>query len=192
VHDISGNGHDGTRVGPVKIGVPGYTSGTTAYSFPGTKSPQGYLTVPYSSTLIAGTRNINISFYLNTTHTDSNPNADYDLVRMGDYPNQEYKVELAPNGQLNCTYHGSHGGGNHIQAGPNLADGAWHYIECIKTATDIELWIGTSPTTATEVGQTTFTVGSVSPPNGAPLIMGAHPGSDWYWGELDDVTLTFS
>src|SRR5258707_14460536 len=29
VHDISDNGHDGTRVGPVKIGVPGYTSGTT-------------------------------------------------------------------------------------------------------------------------------------------------------------------
>jgi hypothetical protein len=192
VHDISGNGHNGTRVGPVKIGVPGYTSGTTAYSFPGTKSPQGYLTVPYSSTLVAGTRNINISFYLNTTHHDSNLNADYDLVRMGDYPNQEYKVELAPNGQLNCTYHGSHGGGNHIQAGPDLADGAWHYIECIKTATDIELWIGTSPTTATEVGHTTFTVGSVSPPSGAPLIMGAHPGSDWYWGLLDDVTLTFS
>jgi hypothetical protein len=192
VHDTSGNGHNGKRVGPVKIGVPGYTSGTTAYSFPGTKSPQGYLTVPYSSTLVAGTRNINISFYLNTTHHDSNPNADYDLVRMGDYPNQEYKVELAPNGQLNCTYHGSNGGGNHILAGPDLADGAWHYIECIKTATDIELWIGTSPTTATEVGHTTFTVGSVSPPSGAPLIMGAHPGSDWYWGQLDDVTLTFS
>lgn len=187
VHDTSGNNNNGTVVGPVTIGVPGYTSGTTAYSFPGTKSPQGYLTVPYSSTLVAGPANIDISFWLNTTHHDSNLKADYDLVRMGDYPFQEYKVELEPNGQLNCTYHGSNGGGNHAQGGPDLADGSWHFIECKKTATQVQLWID-----GTDVQNTNFAVGTVSPPSGSPLIMGAHPGSDWYWGELDDVTLTFS
>jgi hypothetical protein len=186
-HDVSGNNNNGSIVGPVTIGVPGYTSGTTAYSFPGTSSPQGYVTVPYSSTLVAGSANIDISFYLNTTHHDSNLKADYDLVRMGDYPYQEYKVELEPNGQLNCTYHGSNGGGNHAQGGPDLADGSWHFIQCIKTATQIQLWID-----GTDVTNTNFTVGSVSPPSGTPLIMGAHPGSDWYWGELDDVTLAFS
>jgi hypothetical protein len=187
VHDISGHGHNGTIVGPVKLGLPGYTSGTTAYSFPGTNSPQAYLTVPYSSTLVAGSANIDISFYLNTTHTDSNLKADYDLVRMGDYPNQEYKVELEPNGQLNCTYHGSNGVGNHAQGGPDLADGSWHYIQCIKTATQIQLWVD-----GTDVQNTTYTVGTVAPPPGSPLVMGAHPGSDWYNGELDNVTLTFS
>ena len=55
--------------------------------------------VPYSPALVAGSANIDISFWLNTTHTDPN-SGDYDLVRMGDYPFQEYKVELEPNGQL--------------------------------------------------------------------------------------------
>jgi hypothetical protein len=142
--------------------------------------------VPYSPALVAGSANIDISFYLNTTHTDPKLTADYDLVRMGDYPFQEYKIELEPNGQLNCTYHGSNGGGNHAQGGPNLADGTWHYIQCIKTATQVQLWID-----GVDVKNTTFTIGSVSPPSGSDVIIGAHPGSDWYWGELDNVTMTF-
>jgi Concanavalin A-like lectin/glucanases superfamily len=186
-HDSTGHGHNGTIVGPVKLGVPGYTSSTTAYSFPGTKSPQAYVTVPYKSSLVACNDNIDISFYLNTTHTDSNLKADYDLVRMGDYPYQEYKVELEPNGQLNCTYHGSNGGGNHAQGGPDLANGSWHFIQCIKTATQIQLWID-----GTDVTNTNYKVGTVAPPSGTPLVMGAHPSSDWYWGNLDNVTLTFS
>jgi hypothetical protein len=185
--DASGNGHNGTIIGPVQTGVsPGYTAGTTAYSFGGLSSPQSYVSVPYSPTLVAGSANIDISFYLNTTHTDPKLTADYDLVRMGDYPFQEYKIELAPNGQLNCTYHGSNGGGNHAQGGPNLADGTWHYIQCIKTATQVQLWID-----GVDVKNTTFTIGSVSPPSGSPVVIGAHPGSDWYWGELDNVTMTF-
>jgi hypothetical protein len=185
--DASGNGHNGAIIGPVQTGVsPGYTAGTTAYSFGGLSSPQSYVSVPYSPTLVAGSANIDISFYLNTTHTDPKLTADYDLVRMGDYPFQEYKIELAPNGQLNCTYHGSNGGGNHAQGGPNLADGTWHYIQCIKTATQVQLWID-----GVDVKNTTFTIGSVSPPSGSPVVIGAHPGSDWYWGELDNVTMTF-
>jgi Concanavalin A-like lectin/glucanases superfamily len=184
--DTSANGNTGNIIGPVQLGVPGPPALGTAYGFGGLKSPQTYVDVPWSSTLVAGSANIDISFYLNTTHHDSNLNADYDLVRMGDYPFQEYKVELEPNGQLNCTYHGSNGGGNHAQGGPDLADGSWHYIQCIKTATQVQLWID-----GADVKNTTFTIGSVSPPSGSDLIMGAHPGSDWYWGELDDVTVTF-
>jgi hypothetical protein len=184
--DTSANGNNGTIIGPVQLGVPGPPTLGTAYGFGGLKSPQTYVDVPWSSTLVAGSANIDISFYLNTTHHDSNLKADYDLVRMGDYPFQEYKIEMEPNGQLNCTYHGSNGGGNHAQGGPDLADGSWHYIQCIKTATQVQLWID-----GADVKNTTFTIGSVSPPSGSDLIMGAHPGSDWYWGELDDVTVTF-
>jgi hypothetical protein len=49
----------------------------TAYSFSGKSD----VDVPYSPTLVAGSANIDISFWLSTTNLPVN--GDYDLVRMG-------------------------------------------------------------------------------------------------------------
>jgi Concanavalin A-like lectin/glucanases superfamily len=187
MYDISGS-NNGTLYGPVTVGVPGEGSPgySTAYSFSGKST----VDVPYSPTLVAGSANITISFWLNTTHLPSS--GDYDLVRMGDYPYQEYKVELVNSsgvGQIDCTYHGS-SSSNHAMGGSNVNDGKWHYVQCIKTASQIQLWVD-----GTEVKYTNAVIGSVSPTQdafiGAHGLPGTASGYDWYQGDLGDAEITF-
>jgi hypothetical protein len=181
--DSSGNHNNGTLHGPVQVGVPGPAGHGTAYSFSG----QSDADVPYSSTLVAGSANINISFWLNTTNLPSS--GDYDLVRMGDYPAQEYKVELLKSNQIACTYHGS-SSSNNATGGASLNNGQWHYVQCIKTASAIQLWID-----GVLVHSTSAVIGSVSPPSDVNVGAHGNPGSatgfDWYQGKLDDVSISF-
>jgi hypothetical protein len=181
--DSSGNHNNGTLYGPVQVGVPGPTGHGTAYSFSGKSDAD----VPYSSTLAAGSANIDISFWLNTTNLPSS--GDYDLVRMGDYPAQEYKVELLKSNQIACTYHGS-SSSNNATGGASLNNGQWHYVQCIKTASAIQLWID-----GVLVHSTSAVIGSVSPPSDVNVGAHGNPGSasgyDWYQGELDDVSISF-
>jgi hypothetical protein len=173
--DSSSNGNNGVFVGSVVAGVPGFLN--TAYSFSG----QSYVDVPNKPSLVAGSANVDISFYFNTTHLPSS--GDYDLVRMGVYPGQEYKVELEKTNQIGCTFHGS-ASSNNATGGSNLNNGAWHHVECIKTATQIQLKID-----GVLVKTTNANIGSVSPTGDATL--GAHPGYDWYQGMLDEVQISF-
>jgi hypothetical protein len=185
--DTSGHGNNGTLVGPVKVGVtPGPPGFTYAYSFPGS-SAKSTVDVPVSSALVAGSANIDISFWLNTTHLPSS--GDYDLVRMGDYPFPEYKVELVNANQIECTFHHSSTGG-FAQGGSNLNDGQWHFVQCVKTATQVQVWIDNA-----EVASKNVAIGDVSPSQ--DVFIGAHgqPGTsagfDWYQGELSDVEFSF-
>ncbi|MGN6177346.1 MAG: LamG-like jellyroll fold domain-containing protein, partial [Streptosporangiaceae bacterium] len=68
--------------------------------------------------------------------------------------------------------------------GSGLNNGAWHHIECIKTASQVQLVID-----GTVVKTSTGTVGSIS--NTLAVNIGAYPGSDWYKGKLDEVSITF-
>jgi hypothetical protein len=173
--DSSGNGNNGTLNNGVQAGVPGETG--TAYLFSG----QSYVDVPSSGSLNPGTASMDISFWLNTTHLPTS--GDYDLVRKGVYPDQEYKTELLQSGQLACAFTGSAGTVTAI-GGPSLADGAWHHVECVKTGTQVQLSID-----GAVVATTSGSAGSISTSGDATL--GAHPGYDYYQGTLDDVTLTF-
>lgn len=173
--DSSGNGNNGTPKNGVQAGVPGETG--TAYLFSG----QSYVDVPSSALLNPGTASVDISFWLNTTHLPTS--GDYDLVRKGVYPDQEYKTELLQSGQLACAFTGSTGTVTAI-GGPSLADGAWHHVECVKTDTQVQLSID-----GAVVATTSGSAGSISTSGDATL--GAHPGYDYYQGTLDDVTLTF-
>jgi len=179
--DSSGNNNNGTLHGPVQVGLPGPAGHGTAYSFSG----QSDVDVPFSPTLVAGSANVTISFWFATTHLPTS--GDYDLVRMGTYPNPEYKVELVGTGQIGCTFHGSISSHN-ATGGSGLADGNWHYVQCIKTASQIQLWID-----GTEVKVTNAVIGSVSPTEDAFLGAHGNPGSssgfDWYQGKLDDVSI---
>ena len=181
--DSSGNNNNGTLQGPVQMGVAGPTGRGTAYSFSGKSD----VDVPSSPTLVAGSANIDMAFWLKTTNLPAT--GDYDLVRMGDYPAQEYKVELLSSNQIACTYHGS-SSSNNATGGANLNNGQWHYVQCVKTASAIQVWID-----GVLVHSTSAVIGSVSPPS--DLYVGAHgsPGTaagfDWYQGDLDDVSITF-
>jgi hypothetical protein len=186
--DTSPNPDPGTLVGPVMAGVtsnsPNFAS---AYSFPGS-SAKSTVEVPYASKLVAGTQNIDISFWLNTTSLPSS--GDFDLVRMGDYPYPEYKIELVSTNQIECTFHHSATGG-FAQGGSNLNDGKWHFVQCVKTATQVQVWID-----GTEVASTNVAIGDVSPTQ--PVFIGSHglPGTasgfDWYHGMLAEVEFSFS
>jgi hypothetical protein len=175
MHDSVGS-HNGSLVS-VGLGLPGFTG--SDYSFNGSSS---YVSVPSAADLNPGTANITMTIHLKTTGTPPPPPADWDLFRKGLYTTAggEYKMEFQQSGQASCGFEGS-AGYSELIAGPALNDGKWHTIQCVKTATAIELIVD---------GQT-FTqaanVGSIS--NTAAVVIGARPGSDWYGGELDEASI---
>jgi Concanavalin A-like lectin/glucanases superfamily len=170
--DSSGNGHTGT-LHSVTLGAAGVSG--KAYTFTG----NSYVSVPNSTALNPGSANITISFSLKTTNLPTS--GDYDLVRKGDYPAQNYKVELLKSGAIQCTFQGSSSRHN-ATGGSGLNNGAWHSVQCIKTASQIETVVD-----GKVVATTSATVGSIS--NTSTVDIGAHPGSDWYKGELDEVSI---
>jgi len=172
--DSSGNHNKGT-LHNVTLGVPGHLK--TAYGFNGKSS---YVSVANSASIDPGASNITISLWLKTTTLPKT--GDYDLVRKGDFPAQEYKVELEPSGAIACTFHGSSSSHN-ATGGSNLNDGNWHSVQCIKTATQIETVVD-----GAVVATTPAVIGSISNTSGVDI--GAHPGSDWYNGDLDEVSIS--
>jgi hypothetical protein len=174
--DSTANHNNGT-LHNVTAGVPGKVN--TAYSFGGS-AVKSYVEVPDSPSLNPTSGKINISVWFNTKSLPTS--GDYDLVRKGDYPGQEYKVELLQGGIINCEFLGV-GGHVVLHGGSGLANGAWHHINCIATSTGAKLELG-----GKVVASSATVVGSIS--NTVPVEIGAHPGSDWYKGKLDEVTIT--
>jgi Concanavalin A-like lectin/glucanases superfamily len=171
MHD-SGGGHDGT-LSSVALGLAGFSG--TAYGF-----SRGFVSVPSAAPLNPGSANITITIHLNTTGAPATP--DWDLIRKGLFTTAggEYKVEFQPTGQASCGFVGS-SGSSELIAGPSLRDGAWHTIQCVKTATAIRLVVD---------GQTfsqAATIGSIS--NSAALVIGARPGSEFFVGALDEASV---
>jgi hypothetical protein len=176
--DATGNGHNGT-LHHVTAGVPGAPHLGTAYFFGGSAA-QSYVEVPDSPSLDPGTQPMSITFWMRTKHLPSS--GDYDLVRKGAFPGQEYKVELEKTGQIACTFHGSNASGN-ATGGPALNDLHWHQVTCAENSSAITLTID-----GTVVATTTVSLGSISSNNA--LEIGAHPTFDFYNGRLDDISIT--
>src|SRR5690242_5886953 len=135
--DSSGHGHNGT-LHHVALGAAGKFG--KAYTFDGSS----YVSVPDSASLDPGSANITISFWLKTTHLPTS--GDYDLVRKGAYPSQNYKVELLQTGQIDCTFTGS-SSARDVTGGSGLNDGAWHKIQCVKTSSQIKVVVDGQATT---------------------------------------------
>jgi Concanavalin A-like lectin/glucanases superfamily len=173
--DSSGNGNDGAISGPVTLGVPGHLN--TAYSF----VPKGTVIVANASDLVPGTATITISYWLKTTTLPSN-GIDYDMFTKGDSSSRggQIKIEVQENGQASCMFRGS-GGGKQLQAGPNVVDGQWHQVTCVRDGTRIvETVDGASFSVTKATGAITVT---------DPIRLGSHKGGgDWYKGILDEVT----
>jgi hypothetical protein len=172
MHDAVG-GHDGT-LSAVTPGVPGFAG--TAFGFAGA----GFVSVPSAAALNPGAADLTVTIHLNTTSAPATP--DWDIIRKGLFTTVggEFKVEYQPTGQASCGFAGS-AGSSEIIAGPALNDGAWHTVQCVKTATAIRLVVD---------GQTfsqAATVGSIS--NDAPVVVGARPGSEFFRGSLDEASI---
>ena len=174
--DSSGNGNDGAISGPVTLGVPGQLN--TAYSF----VPKGTVIVPNASDLIPGTAKITISYWLNTTTLPCCNKIDYDMFTKGagGTSGGQIKLEVQENGQASCMFRGS-SGKKQLQAGPNVVDGQWHQVTCVRDGTQIvETVDGASFSVTKATGSITVT---------DPIRLGSHKGGgDWYNGLLDEVT----
>lgn len=172
--DSSGHGHDGAISGPVTFGVPGESG--TAYSF----VPKSTVIVPNASDLVPGTGRITISYWLNATTPPAT--GDYDMFTKGDASSSggQIKLEVQPNGQASCQFRGALGA-RQLQAGPNVIDGQWHKVICVRDGNQIvETVDGATFSVTKATGAITVT---------DPIRLGSHKnGGDWYRGLLDEVS----
>ena len=174
--DSSGN-HPGT-LRSVTVNAAGDPAFVTA------EAPRGYtfdgksakVTIPNAADLNPRNDNVHIAFSMRTTRVPAVP--DYDLFRKGTSPQQLFKIELMPNGQITCNYKGSSGSAT-VQAGPDVHDGLWHRVTCDKTSTGVTLTIDGKSFTKKKV------VGSIS--NTANLIVASHGSGEFYPGDLDEL-----
>ena len=162
--------------GPVTLGVPGHLN--TAYSF----VPKSTVIVPNASDLVPGTATITVSYWLNTTTLPCCNAIDYDMFTKGDGSSKggQIKIEVQGNGQASCMFRGSLGK-KQLQAGPNVVDGQWHQVTCVRNGTQIvETVDGASFSVTKATGAITVT---------DTIRLGSHKGGgDWYRGVLDEVT----
>jgi hypothetical protein len=174
----SAGSHNGTNFN-IQLGQPGFAG--TAYGFNGKSS---YVSVPSTDDLNPYNANVTVSIDLSTTGTPPASPADWDLIRKGNFSSSagEYKMELQQTGQVSCGFEGT-SGYTELVAGPAVNNGQWHTAQCVKTASAIEVVVD---------GQTyskSAKLGSIS--NTQALVIGAHPGTDWYSGKLDEASLQF-
>jgi hypothetical protein len=171
--DSSGNGHTGTLHGSIS------RSGS-AYGFTGS----GWVEVPSGGGLNPGDADFTIAIALNTTQHPPATVQDWDLIRKGVYYTEggEYKVEYAPNGQAICGIKGSNTYWE-LQGGPDLGNGAWHNVECVKTSGSITLKVDGAP-----VATKNIALGAID--NAEPVVIASHAGtSEFYQGLLDEASI---
>ncbi len=169
--------NNGMLTPSVTVGLSGFSN--NAYGFDGSSS---YVSVPSADSMNPGSGNFSFTIALQTMGTPPPPPEDWDLIRKGDITTAggEYKMEFQSTGQASCGFKGTRYA--ELVAGPPLNDGNWHTVTCVKTSSDIEIIVD---------GQTFSTPATVGPiSNTAPVIIGSHPGADWYHGSLDEAGIS--
>jgi Concanavalin A-like lectin/glucanases superfamily len=168
----------------VQTGAPGFQG--SGYRFNGSSS---VAVVPASSDFNPGNADFSFVVHVNFTTVPSAAVVDYDLLRG---PTQgAYKMEIvARNNRTKakalCFFQGSTGKAT-LVAGPHLADGNWHTLECRKTSSTIQLLVDGAVFTKTA------SVGSLT--NTGPVSLGAKSyrgGGDWYQGLMDEVSISIN
>ena len=169
-------GHKGA-LSHVQLGLPGVAG--FAYGFNGSSS---YVSVPSARSLNPGSADVTVTIHLQTSGTPPASPLDWDLIRKGDFATagSEFKMEFQQSGQASCGFEGTTGYSELI-AGPKINDGQWHTIQCVKTSSEIEVVVdGVAYAQAAAVGPIA---------NSSPVVIGAHPGADWYQGALDEASI---
>jgi hypothetical protein len=173
--DSSGNANKGTlhNVMPGAVGVSG-----TAYTFGGATA-KSYAEVPNAPSLNPSSANLHISFYLNTTSLPTS--GDYDLMRKGAYPGAGVQDRAAAVGGDHVHLPGLVGQSQcHRGLGPKQRGLAPHRVHQDSLP-------GIAGDRRHGDGDQHRTVGSIS--NTYAVEIGAYPGSDWYKGKLDEVSI---
>jgi PKD repeat protein len=116
---------------------------------------------------------------MRTTSVPASP--DFDLVRKGAFPEQEFKVELQPSGQVSCEMVGS-SGGTVVLGKPDVHDGSWHRIQCDKTSSSVKITVDGTTVTSSK------SVGSIS--NASDMIVASHDTSEFFPGDIDELSYT--
>ena len=179
VIDSSGFGNNGTstNVTPDLDGVNATTTNALdrAYGFDGATSR---ITVPASTSLVPGTKDITLSLYFQSTFHAGNGDFDWDMVKKGGYKIEIYKQKKKE--QARCAFTGS-AGKIDFQDGPTVTDGLWHHVVCKKTSAGVTLTVDgiTYPMRPGNVG----TVKA-----GQELTIG-WDATDFFHGTLDDLQI---
>jgi concanavalin A-like lectin/glucanase superfamily protein len=118
----------------------------------------------------------------------------YDVVRKGlaSRTAGDYKMEIKRTsnpevGKLHCLFKGTNGRVNKVARRPDIVDGEWHTLACIKTGNTVEAVVDGSSYKAT--GST----GSIS--NAKEVLVGGKttdPFDDMFEGEMDWVSIDIS
>jgi hypothetical protein len=176
--DSVGSNHGSLR--RVDLGLPGFSG--TAYGFGGLGS---IATVPSAAALNPGSASFTATVHFRTSAVPSDDSGD--VMRKGLSTNSKtyWKMELRPNpthtrARLRCLYQGSRAKATITALPKNVADGAWHTVQCFKTSAVVGvIFDGVTRTTSARVG-------SIS--NGAALTLGAKSASDDpFGGVLDEA-----
>jgi concanavalin A-like lectin/glucanase superfamily protein len=164
--------HNGT-IFSAQLGLPGFLG--TAYGF-----TRSYVSVPSAGDLNPGASNLTVTLHVKTTSAPATP--DWDLIRKGLYTTAggEFKMEYQPSGQASCGFNGSSNYGE-LMAGPAINDGKWHTVQCIKTASAINVVVDGVAFSKT------VTIGSIANTDAVPI--GARPGSEYFQGSLDEASI---
>jgi concanavalin A-like lectin/glucanase superfamily protein len=166
--------HNGTTQN-VQVAQPGGFSGL-AYKFAGSSQ----VLVPNAADLNAGAAKLTVTIHMKATAVPATP--DWDLIRKGVFTSAggEFKVEYQPSGQATCGFNTST---NYLEltAGPALNNNQWHTVQCVKTSTGIQLVVD---------GQTFSKAGALGTiGNTVQVVLGAHPGSEFFQGFLDEASI---
>jgi hypothetical protein len=165
----------------VSLGQPGVSG--SAYGFNGSSS---VVTVPSNSSLNPGNSSFWMIAHVKFTGVPTAAiGGDYDIIRKGLSRTSGgfYKMELLPSGsavRAHCSMKGSVTSRS-LTAGPDLADGRWHTVECVKDDSSISVVVDGAKASAA------VALGSFG--NAASLAIGAKAeGGDWYDGVLDEAS----
>lgn len=173
MHDAAGS-HDG-ELRQVRLGRPGLAG--TAYGFNGSSS---YVSIPSAPYLNPHRKRIVITMHLRTKRAPAKP--DWDLIRKGRHTTRggEYLMEYYPSGRASCAFKGSIRR-SQVFARPRLNDGRWHMVKCVKTRSHIKVVVdGRRFPKRVRVGKIA---------NGARVVVGARPGSEFFTGSLDEARI---
>lgn len=159
-------------------------SSQKGYHFNGSSS---VATVPSSSSLNPGMGTLRLTAHVRLTRA---PKGDYDLIRKGNAGTAggEWKMEIFPPGSnpsaatAFCLFQDANKKTAGIRDTKNLADGAWHTVVCVKTGSQVTVIVdGVSHGVGAKLG-------SIS--NSRPLVIGSQSGGgDWYYGDMDEVSV---
>jgi hypothetical protein len=89
-------------------------------------------------------------------------------------------MEYQPSGQASCGFNGS-SSYSELTAGPPINDGKWHTVQCVKTSSAIKVVVDG------QAFSQSATIGSIG--NTDPVVIGAHPGSEFFNGSLDEASI---